>query len=199
MEFLKNLFGTEALTYDQLTEKLKTAGKDGKAAKLADLSQGEYVSLEKHNALVTDRDGLKTQLEAAVDSLKAFEGIDPANIQTELQNAQKALLEAEKKHTADLAKRDSRAETEKLLSSHKFINDITREHYVGAIETALDDPANKGKSRSDIFTALTQEDGKPKAGIFLDENPNKLPDMPPAGGGAPPSDDFKFSFTPINR
>lgn len=145
------------------------------------------------------RDGLQGQLDTANEALKGFEGIDPANIQAELKKAQDALKDAEKQHSADLAKRDSRAETEKLLSSHKFINDITREHYVNAVETALDDPANKGKSRDDIFKTLTQEDEKAKPGIFLEENPNKMPDMPPAGEGAPASDDIKFSFTPINR
>jgi hypothetical protein len=39
MVFLKSVFGTEALTFDQLTEKLK----DSKDVKLANLAEGQYV------------------------------------------------------------------------------------------------------------------------------------------------------------
>lgn len=186
MEFLKDLFGTEALTYEQLGEKLKTAGKDGKEAKLADLSQGGYVSLEKHNAVISDRDGLKTQLDAAGEAMKAFDGVDPADMKAKVEEAQRALTEAQATHAAELAKLTSRSETERMLSGQKFINDITRTHYVNAVETALDAPENKGKSREDIFKALTHDaEGKPNPGIFLEENPNRLQGPPPAGGGAP--------------
>ncbi len=43
MEFLKEVFGSEALTYDQLAEKLKGNDK----IKLANLASGEYVSKYK--------------------------------------------------------------------------------------------------------------------------------------------------------
>ena len=49
MEFLKELFGTEALTYGQLAEKVTA-----KKMKLADLSTGAYVGKEKLGALTVE-------------------------------------------------------------------------------------------------------------------------------------------------
>lgn len=45
MGFLQEIFEQGALTYDQLAEKLQTAGADGKPAKLVDLTQGGYVGI----------------------------------------------------------------------------------------------------------------------------------------------------------
>lgn len=70
MDFLKDVFGEEALTFEQLAEKLK----GNKAIKLGNLAGGEYVSREKLGALETERDGLKEQLTAANTKL---EGYDP--------------------------------------------------------------------------------------------------------------------------
>ena len=48
MEFLKDLFGAEALTYDQLAAKVAE-----KKMKLADISTGAYVGKEKFESLPT--------------------------------------------------------------------------------------------------------------------------------------------------
>lgn len=71
MEFLKNLFGSEALTYEQLTEKVNAAG-----IKIANLSDGKYVDkhrldeiekqLEAANKKYADYDELKSQRDKAV-------------------------------------------------------------------------------------------------------------------------------------
>jgi len=156
------------------------------AKKVMDLN-GADIQRESAKIKVAEdaRDALQGQFDTATDALKAFEGIDPANIKVELEKAQTALKDAKDEHAAELARRDSRTETEKLLSGHAFINDITRDFYVGEIEKALDDKVNKGKSRQDIFDALTKsEDGTQKPGIFT--NPNQVLDLPPSGpGGAP--------------
>lgn len=167
------------LGLDEETAKkvLELNGKDVEAAKRP-LS-------ENVATLTAERDGLQSQLDAANEALKGFEGIDPANLKDELAKAQAALKEAETKHTADLAARDSRAETERFLADKKFINEITRSHFINETEAALADPANKGKNRQDIFDAMTKgEDGKDKPGIFEVENPNKLV-LPPAGPADP--------------
>ena len=110
-------------------EQLTALGIDEEIAKkVQDINDKEIEAAKlpltnRITALDGERDGIQTQLQSATDSLKAFEGIDPENIQAELKKATDALAAAEKTHAADIAKRDSRAETEKLLSSHKFIND----------------------------------------------------------------------------
>lgn len=70
MEFLKDTFGTEALTYDQLAEKLKGNDK----IKLANLATGEYVSKSKYDTLELAKGELQTQLATANTKL---EGYDP--------------------------------------------------------------------------------------------------------------------------
>ena len=52
MDKLKALFGTEALTFEQLEEKLK----DNKEIKLANLVAGGYVDKRKYDDVVTERD-----------------------------------------------------------------------------------------------------------------------------------------------
>ena len=165
-------------------EELLALGVDEETAKKIMDMNGADIQREqaKLKPIEDDRDGSKAQLEAAEASLKAFEGIDPQNIKAELTKAQKELQDARDAHKAELSARDSRAETDRFLSGSKFINDITREHYAGEIEKALDDPANKGKSRQEIFDALTKDEkGQAKPGVFTEEKPNKLLDLPPAG------------------
>ena len=74
MEFLKEVFGSEALTYDQLAEKLK----DNDKIKLANLASGEYVS--------------KYRLDDAEKLLAAerakLEGYDP-EWKTKVENSEK--------------------------------------------------------------------------------------------------------------
>ena len=69
MEFLKEIFGDGALTYDQLVAKVAE-----KKMKLADLSTGGYVGKEKFEALNTEKSGLETRLNEAN---KKLEGYDP--------------------------------------------------------------------------------------------------------------------------
>lgn len=147
-----------------------------------DIENAKRPLLERATAAEGDRDSLQAQLDAANEALKGFEGIDPANMQAELAKAQQTQQELIAKHAAELAARDSRAETERFLADKKFINDITRAHFIDQTEAALADPANKGKNRQDIFNALTAgEDGKAKPGIFAEESPNQLLDLPPSG------------------
>jgi len=155
-----------------------------------DIENAKLPLTEKLTKAESERDGLQKQLDAAGEALKRFEGIDPANMKDELKKAQDALAEAQAKHAADIAARDSRAETERFLADKRFINDITRAHFVTQIETSLADPANKGKNRQDLFDALSKgEDGKDKPGIFAEESPNKLLNLPPSGPVAPGATD----------
>lgn len=70
MEFLKEVFGSEALTYDQLAERLK--GKND--VKLGNLAGGAYIGADKYKALETKVTGLEEQLGTAN---KKLEGYDP--------------------------------------------------------------------------------------------------------------------------
>ncbi len=79
MEFLKELFGDQPLTYDQLAEKATKQG-----MKLADLSTGRYVGKDKYDALSAEKNGLNQRLTEANTKL---EGYDP-DWKTKAQQAQ---------------------------------------------------------------------------------------------------------------
>lgn len=81
-EFLQEVFGTEALTFDQFSEKLGDR-------KLADLSTGEYVGKGKHTDLETKYNDTVALLNEANAKL---EGYDP-DWQTKANDAQTAAEE----------------------------------------------------------------------------------------------------------
>ena len=96
MEKLKALFGTEALTWEQLEEKLK----DNKDVKLANLAAGSYVDKGKHDNKVSE---LSTELGKANDTIKGlretvakFDGVD-------LDKLKKDASEWETKYNTDIA------------------------------------------------------------------------------------------------
>ena len=68
-DFLKELFGDQPLTYDQLAEKVTKQG-----MKLADLSTGRYVGKDKYDALSAEKSSLNQRLTEANTKL---EGYDP--------------------------------------------------------------------------------------------------------------------------
>ena len=76
MELLKNLFSEgEALTYDQLTEKINAAG-----MKLANIADGSYVSRDKMDSKVKGLQGQITDLQAQVKQrVGAFEFLGAKN------------------------------------------------------------------------------------------------------------------------
>lgn len=103
--------------------------------------------------------------------------VKPDDAAASLAEREKALAQRE----LEITRRDSRGKTELLLAKHEFVNEITRNYFIDAVESALESPENKGKSREEIFTALTQTDGRPDPGIFRELNPNRLQGPPPAG------------------
>lgn len=72
MDKLKALFGTEALTYEQLEEKLK----DNKEIKLANLAGGGYVDSKKHADTVAELTTAKETIAGLQDTVKKFDGVD---------------------------------------------------------------------------------------------------------------------------
>lgn len=135
MEFLQELFGQEALTYEQLAEKLQKAGKDGKPAKLVDLSQGEYMGVDKYKNLEQERDGFKEQLGTAQETITTMEknASDAEGIkQTAEQyktDAEKARQEADEKVSAA----NYRVAAIEAAGTHTFTSKGARTAYIDAL------------------------------------------------------------------
>lgn len=147
----------------------------GKAAKIA----------EEKAALETTKDALQTQLDELQGKLTELPSAeDKAAMDEQIKKLSEQLEQDKKAHADELARLTRQAESKEFFGTLKtpFINDETREYYAAKLETALDDPKNRGKSRQEILDALTAgEDGKPRAGIYKEpEAPNKLK-LPPAG------------------
>jgi len=99
MEYLKPLFDGQALTLEQLEEKLSGS----KTIKLANLADGAYVGKEKYNTLENEVSGLKKQLEERDTQLDALKGVDEKGLQAEIDRLQGENKAAAEKHASELA------------------------------------------------------------------------------------------------
>lgn len=121
------------------------------------------------------------------EQVKAFEGVDVAELQGKITQLNTDMEAANAQHAAELAKRDRLFETEKFMSGKKFINDETRDYYMQKLEAALDDGSNAGKSRDELLDVMTKgEDGSVKPNIFQPADGTPQLVIPPTGaaGGA---------------
>lgn len=92
MEFLKEVFGEEALTFEQLSEKLK----DNKDIKLGNLAGGEYVSKKKYDDISTELETAKTTITGLKDTVAKFDGVDVEALKTKAS-------ELEEKYNKDIS------------------------------------------------------------------------------------------------
>lgn len=94
------------LTEEQTTQVLAINGRD----------------IEKHKKQITslegERDSYKAQLDTANATLKKFEGIDPQQIQIEIQTYKSQAEEAEKKFKREITQRDQKDWISKKLDEY---------------------------------------------------------------------------------
>lgn len=110
-EYLKDLFGDGSLSFAQFAEKL---GGVGDKVKLVNLKDGGYVGKDKFDAMQTERDTLKTQLETANTTIKSYTDMDIDGIKqsakdwetkynTDTQKLRDKLADMEYGHTVETA------------------------------------------------------------------------------------------------
>lgn len=92
MDKLKALFGSDALTWEQLEEKLK----DNKEVKLANLASGQYVDKKKFDDKVSELTTAQNTITGLQDTVKKFDGVD-------IDSLKKAAADWETKYNTDLA------------------------------------------------------------------------------------------------
>lgn len=92
MEKLKALFGTDALTWEQLEEKLK----DNKDVKIANLAAGSHVSKGKYDDVVAERDAANETIKGLRETVAKFDGVD-------VEGLKKAASDWETKYNTDIA------------------------------------------------------------------------------------------------
>jgi len=111
MEFLKSIFGDQALTYDQLAEKLK----DNKDIKLANLASGQYVDKAKLDAKISELNAANQTIKELQDTVKKFDGVDIEKLKSDLAAAQQ-------KYDADIGKLKLDFALETALMANKARN-----------------------------------------------------------------------------
>ena len=82
MDKLKALFGTEALTWEQLEEKLK----DNKEVKLANLAAGSHISKGKYDDIVTELNTANETIKGLRDTVAKFDGVDVEKLKQDASN-----------------------------------------------------------------------------------------------------------------
>lgn len=90
------------------TEDLKAQGLTDEQISFVMAENGKDLKkLQKENeTLTTDRDAWKEKAETAEETLKGFEGIDPAKVQSQLEEYKKKAEDAEKEYNRKIAERD---------------------------------------------------------------------------------------------
>lgn len=92
MEKLKELFGTEALTFEQLEEKLK----DNKDVKIANLAAGGYVDKRKYDDKVAELGKANETINGLQETVSKFDGVD-------VDGLKKSVTDWENKYNTDIA------------------------------------------------------------------------------------------------
>lgn len=177
MEFLKDIFGSEALTYDRLAEKLKGS----KDIKLGNLAGGQYVQREKLTAAETERDTLKTQLAEANETIKGFEGLD-------IDGIKKAAADWETKYNTDtqalkdqLAAKEYEFSVQNAVAGMTFSSVSAKRAFIADL-TAKKLPVQEGKLLGLDDFVKTYKESDPDA--FAPEG--GIPKLVLGGGKKPP-------------
>lgn len=169
----------KGLTPEQIEFIMAENGKDIKAEQTKAKTMLTTAIAEAVKPLNDQIETLAIQAGEYQEVIKNSNGVDE-EAKKQMEELQKthtqALKEAKQSHEAELTKLRREAETREFFSSlnRKFITPETQRAFEQRVNEALSDKINEGKSRSDIFTALTKgEDGKERTDIFVPDTTAK--------------------------
>ena len=176
-----------------ITEILKELGitvPEDKAAELQKQVAENYKTVaefdKKVGRLETERDGYKSQLDTANETLKKFEGVDADGIKAELAAAQKKAEEAEKNLKDQLEERDYNDALKACMAGVRFSSNAAKAAVMENIrKQGLKRDGDKLLGFEDAIKAAKEAD--PDA-FAAEEDPNTPPPgkiTTKLGGGAP--------------
>lgn len=126
---------------------------------------------KKVNRLNDDLAAEKKRADTAEEALSSFEGIDPANVKTQLEEANKKVKEAQEAAQKQLAERDFNDALSKALDGIQFTSTAARK----AIEAEVRANCTKVKDGTIIgFTDVIEAAKKSDASAFVDEEQQQL-------------------------
>lgn len=119
MEKIKELFGTDALTYEQFTEKLGAA--DKKTLNLANLAAGGYVGKDKFAAKEAELQTAQQTIKDLQDAAKKWDGVDVEKLKGDMAELQtkynKDIAAARLDNALNVALLEAKAKDTKLVKS----------------------------------------------------------------------------------
>ena len=171
-------------------EELKEWGLTDEQVKSVMEQYGKDVTkLQKENEKLTaDRNTWKEKAETAEETLKGFEGIDPAQVQTELATWKKKAEDAEENAKKQLYERDFADALKSELENVKFTSEAAKKAVMADIkEAGLKLKDGKILGLNDLINQMKEKD----ASAFVDEaqeqaQQNKAVFTNPRGPQTPP-------------
>lgn len=122
---------------------------------------------KKVNRLTDDLNAEKKRADTAEESLKGFEGIDPANVKTQLEEANRKVREAQEAAEKQISERDFNDALKGELDGMKFSSTAARKAVESEIRAAgLKLKNGKILGLSDMIDQMKKED----ASAFVDDN-----------------------------
>jgi hypothetical protein len=210
MDFLKELFGEEALTFEQLQTKVTEKG-----WKLADLSTGNYVAKKKYEDDVTSRDTQITELKGQIttrdkdlSALKKQVESGDADSQTKLTELTTKLTKlqgdydtAKKDYETKLSKQAYEFAVKEYAGNLKFTSEAARRDFESQLiakELKLEDKKIVG---ADDFMKMYKEANERAFEEEKQPEPEKTPlptfiqpPTPSATGALPETNPFLSAF-----
>lgn len=127
MEFLKVILGDKYPEFESAINayNILPENKD-KQVKIADLGGGGYVSVEKYNKVVAERDNNKTLLDTANQALEQFKDIDVSQLQGEITKLKGDLSAKEAEFNTKLAEIEYSGAIQKYFEAFKFTSELAK-------------------------------------------------------------------------
>lgn len=159
MDFLKELFGDKALTFEELKTAVEAASDK---IKVANLKDGGYVDKDKYSAKETELTQIKEQITAANKQIDDFKKLDVEGIKAAADKYKSDYEAAQTKYQADIEKMKLDHAIERELRNVKAKN-------VKAVKALLD--LGKVKLDGESLLGLTEqlETTKTDAPYLFDE------------------------------
>lgn len=162
----------------KLIETLKSFGIEIPADKQADVKKAlseHYKNTAEHNKAISkleaDRDAWKEKAESAEETLKGFDGIDPAQVQSQLAEYKKKAEDAEKDRDEKLYERDFADALKAELEGVKFTSEAAKKSVMADIKAAgLKLKDGKILGLNDLISQMKEKD----ASAFVDERQEQL-------------------------
>lgn len=134
-----------------------------------------YKTIAEHEKAVgkleTERDNYKAQAENAAETLKSFDGIDPAKIQSELADWKKKAEDAEKNARDQIYERDFSDALKEATSEIKFSSEAAKKSVMAEIkEAGLKMKDGKILGLNDLIESIRKND----ASAFVNEEQQQL-------------------------